>query len=167
MIVVAVLVVWFLWSLFQPFHGEGSGKVAVTIPKGSSVSEVGELLAEKGVIEGGYLFGVVDASTLFQMRVTLAGKRSDLYAGHFTLEHDMSYGAAIDALSQPPRKRVVDGDDPRGLQPLAGGGAGRRRRRPRQLHEERRSSRSTSTRPNTAARRRRTSRASSSPTPSN
>ena len=51
-VVLVLLVLWFLWSLFQPFHGDGSGKVAVTIPKGSSVSEVGELLAEKGVIEG-------------------------------------------------------------------------------------------------------------------
>jgi hypothetical protein len=32
-IVVAVLVVWFLWALFQPFHGDGSGQVAVTVPK--------------------------------------------------------------------------------------------------------------------------------------
>lgn len=105
-LIVVLLVVWFLWSLFQPFHGDGNGKVAVTIPKGSSVSEVGELLAEKGVIEGSSLFGLVDTSTLFQIRVTLAGKRSDLYAGKFVLGHDMSYGAAIDALAQPPAKRV-------------------------------------------------------------
>lgn len=94
---VALVVVWFLWSLFQPFHGDGSGRVAVTIPKGSSVSEVADLLDEKGV---------VDSSTFFQIRVTLEGKRSDLYAGRFTLAEGMSYGAAIDALSVPPVKRV-------------------------------------------------------------
>ncbi|HVO55793.1 MAG TPA: endolytic transglycosylase MltG [Solirubrobacterales bacterium] len=113
-VIVAVLVIWFLWALFQPFHGDGSGKVAVTIPKGSSVSEVGELLEKEGVIGGSTLFGLVDTSTLFQMRVTLAGKRSDLYAGHFTLKHDMSYGAAIDALSQPPAKRVTTVTIPEG-----------------------------------------------------
>jgi UPF0755 protein len=97
--VLAVLLVgWFLLALFQPFHGDGSGRVEVTIPKGSSVSEVGDLLGEKGVI---------DSSTLFQVRVTLAGKRSELYSGHFTLAHGMSYGAAIDALSTPPPKRTV------------------------------------------------------------
>ena len=46
------------------------------IPKGSSVSEVGDLLADKDII---------DDSTFFQVRVTLAGKRSEIYTGHFTL----------------------------------------------------------------------------------
>jgi UPF0755 protein len=109
-----LLVIWFLASLFQPFGGDGSGKVSVTIPKGASVSEVGELLEREGVIDGSAMFGAVDASTLFQIRVTLAGKRSDLYAGHFTLAHGMSYGAAIDALSTPPVKRVVTVTIPEG-----------------------------------------------------
>ena len=103
--IVAVLVLWFLFALFQPFHGDGSGQVQVTIPKGSSVSEVGDLLGEKGVI---------DSSTLFQVRVTLEGKRSELYPGHFTLAHGMSYGAAIDALSKPPVKRVTTVTIPEG-----------------------------------------------------
>jgi UPF0755 protein len=103
--IVAVLVLWFLFALFQPFHGDGSGKVVVAIPKGSSVSEVGDLLGEKGVI---------DSSTLFQVRVTLDGKRSELYPGHFTLAHGMSYGAAIDALSKPPVKRVTTVTIPEG-----------------------------------------------------
>ncbi|HEY0317763.1 MAG TPA: endolytic transglycosylase MltG [Solirubrobacterales bacterium] len=104
-IVVALLALWFLYALFQPFHGDGSGKVQLTIPKGSSVSEVADLLGEKGVI---------DNSTLFQVRVTLEGKRSDLYAGHFTLAHGMSYGAAIDALSTPPVKRTTTVTIPEG-----------------------------------------------------
>jgi uncharacterized YceG family protein len=104
-VIVAVLVLWFLFALFQPFHGDGSGRVQVTIPKGSSVSEVGDLLGEKGVI---------DSSTLFQVRVTLEGKRSELYPGHFTLAHGMSYGAAIDALSKPPVKKVTTVTIPEG-----------------------------------------------------
>jgi uncharacterized YceG family protein len=103
--IVAVLVLWFLFALFQPFHGDGSGQVQVTVPKGASVSEVGDLLGEKGVI---------DSSTLFQVRVTLEGKRSELYPGHFTLAHGMSYGAAIDALSKPPIKRVTTVTIPEG-----------------------------------------------------
>lgn len=103
--IAALFVLWFLFVLFQPFHGDGSGKVAVTIPKGSSVSEVGDLLGEKGVI---------DSSTLFQVRVTLAGKRSELYPGHYTLAHGMSYGAAIEALSKPPIKRTTTVTIPEG-----------------------------------------------------
>lgn len=104
-VIAAVFVLWFLFALFQPFHGDGSGRVQVTVPKGSSVSEVGDLLSDKGVI---------DNSTLFQVRVTLAGKRSEIYSGHFTLAHGMSYGAAIDALSQPPVKRTVTVTIPEG-----------------------------------------------------
>jgi uncharacterized YceG family protein len=103
--VAAIFVLWFLFALFQPFHGDGSGRVQVTVPKGSSVSEVGDLLGEKGVI---------DSSTLFQVRVTLEGKRSELYPGHYTLAHGMSYGAAIDALSKPPVKRTTTVTIPEG-----------------------------------------------------
>jgi UPF0755 protein len=104
-VIAALFVLWFLSSLFQPFKGDGNGQVQVTVPKGSSVSEVGDLLSDKGVI---------DNSTLFQVRVTLAGKRSEIYSGRFTLAHDMSYGAAIDALSQPPIKRTVSVTIPEG-----------------------------------------------------
>jgi uncharacterized YceG family protein len=103
--IAALFALWFLIALFQPFHGDGSGKVEVTIPKGSSVSEVGDLLGEKGVI---------DSSTLFQIRVTLDGKRSEIYSGNFTLAHGMSYGAAIGALSKPPVKRVTTVTIPEG-----------------------------------------------------
>jgi UPF0755 protein len=104
-VVALIFVAWFLIELFQPFHPAGSGRVEVNIPKGESVSEVGDLLSEKGVI---------DSSTLFQIRVTLAGKRSEIYSGHFTLAHEMSYGEAIDALSQPPLKRTVTVTIPEG-----------------------------------------------------
>jgi uncharacterized YceG family protein len=104
-VVAALFVIWFLAILFQPFHGDGSGKVQVTIPKGSSVSEVGDLLADKDVISN---------STLFQVRVTLAGKRSEIYSGHFTLAKNMSYGAAINALSVPPVKRTLSVTIPEG-----------------------------------------------------
>ena len=104
-VIAALFVLVFLNMLFQPFHGDGSGKVQVTIPKGSSVSEVGDLLADEDVI---------DNSTLFQVRVTLAGKRSEIYSGNFTLAENMSYGAAIDALSVPPVKRTVTVTIPEG-----------------------------------------------------
>jgi uncharacterized YceG family protein len=104
-VLVVLFLLWSLAQLFQPFHGDGEGQVAVNIPKGSSVSEVGDLLSDKGVI---------DDSTLFQIRVTLAGKRSEIYSGHFTLANNMSYGAAIEALSTPPVKRTVSVTIPEG-----------------------------------------------------
>jgi uncharacterized YceG family protein len=96
--IAAAIAAWFLLALFQPLHGDGSGRVVVSIPKGASASEVGDILDDNGV---------VSSSTLFQFRVTLAGKRSDLYPGRFVLAHDMSYGAAIDAVSTPPVRRVA------------------------------------------------------------
>ena len=102
----AVALLWFLNAFFQPFHGSGSGRVVVTIPKGSGVSEVGNILESRDVIS---------SSFLFEGRVTLAGKRSELYPGRYTLAHDMSYGDAIDALSTPPVKRTITATIPEGL----------------------------------------------------
>ena len=48
LIVLALILLWFLIALFQPFHGDGHGHVAVPIPKGSSVSEVGDMLGREG-----------------------------------------------------------------------------------------------------------------------
>jgi UPF0755 protein len=103
--IAGILVLWFLIALFQPLHGDGSGKVVVAIPKGSSVAEVGDLLDSEGV---------VSSSTLFQLRVTLAGKRSELYPGRFVLAEGMSYGAAIDALSTAPVKATATVTIPEG-----------------------------------------------------
>ena len=104
-VVALLFVAWFLFELFQPFHSTGSGRVAVTVPKGASVSEIGGLLDKKGVI---------DDSTLFQIRARLEGRSSSLYSGHFTLAHNMSYASALDALSQPPIKRTTSVTIPEG-----------------------------------------------------
>ncbi len=105
--IVVLLLAGFAWALFQPFHGDGSGaRFEIRVPKGSSVSEIGDLLAHRGAISN---------STLFQIRVTLAGERSDLYPGKHLVRQDMSYSAAIDELSQPPVKRTVNVTVPEGL----------------------------------------------------
>jgi UPF0755 protein len=96
-VIIVIVILLFLNALFQPFHGDGSGKVAVVIPKGSSVGEVGELLEKKGVISGGF---IASGSTLFQARVTLSGDRSNLIAGKHLMKKDMSYGDAIDQLTK-------------------------------------------------------------------
>jgi UPF0755 protein len=97
-LVAAAALVWFLISLFQPFAGAGSGKVIVSIPKGSSSSKIGSILAHDGVVSSGFFF---DVRALFE------GKRSSLHSGRFALKRDMSYSAAIEALSKPPPKAIA------------------------------------------------------------
>jgi UPF0755 protein len=109
-VVVLIIVLLFLNALFQPFHGDGSGKVAVTIPKGSSVGEVGELLEKKGVISSGF---IISGSTFFQARVTLSGDRSNLIAGKHVMQKDMSYGDAISALTE--ESKPVEASAPPGI----------------------------------------------------
>lgn len=84
---------WFVVSLFQPFKGAGEGEVQVTIPGGAGVAEIGDLLEGEGVIS---------SSFFFQLRARLAGSAGDLKSGRFTLSEDMSYSAALDALSVGP-----------------------------------------------------------------
>jgi peptidoglycan lytic transglycosylase G len=91
--VLCVAVLWFLASLFQPFHGDGSGRVAVTIPRSASAGQIADLLEQKGV---------VSSSFFFQLRATLGGKRDEFKSGSYALKKDMSYGAAMDALTKTP-----------------------------------------------------------------
>ena len=92
-LVAAIVVVWFLLSLFQPFADTGHGRVIVVIPKGSSASAIGSILARDGVVSSGFFF---------DMRALVEGKRGELHSGRFLLRHDESYAAAIAALSKPP-----------------------------------------------------------------
>lgn len=89
--------VWFLVSLFQPFGGggEGTGSVTVRVPQGANAGEIGDLLAERGVVPSSFFFG---------LRAGLSGERSNLKSGTFRLREGMSYAAAIEALTRvaPP-----------------------------------------------------------------
>jgi UPF0755 protein len=89
----AIFVVWFLLSLFQPFAGAGHGRVIVVIPKGSTASTVGSILARDGVVSSGFFF---------EVRALVEGKRGDLHPGRFLMKEGESYSTAITALSQPP-----------------------------------------------------------------
>lgn len=89
-VIVVVAVAWFLTDLFQPFHGSGTGSLTVSIPAGSSSSEIGDELARDGVVSSGFFFN---------LRARLEGKRGALRAGVYTLKYDMSYSAALAALT--------------------------------------------------------------------
>jgi UPF0755 protein len=79
--------------LFQPFHGKGHGSVVVSIPAGASSSDIGDLLAKKGVVDSGFFF---------EVRARLSGDRSKLRAGTYKLKKSMSYAAALSALTAAP-----------------------------------------------------------------
>jgi UPF0755 protein len=104
-VVVGIVLLWFLASLFQPFTGDGHGRVQVTVPKGSGVGEIADLLERRGVISNGFLF---------ELRATLAGKRGDLKPGSYTLKRGMSFGAAIDALARGPGTHLLEATIPEG-----------------------------------------------------
>jgi UPF0755 protein len=104
-LLLVVAVGWFLIALFQPFGGAGHGTVAVTIPRGASVGDIGDVLAKRGVVSSGFLF---------ELRATLAGRRGDLKSGTYDLRHDMSYGDAIDALVRGPARTAISISIPEG-----------------------------------------------------
>ena len=92
-LLLAAALIWFCIELFQPFHGSGHGSVTVRIPPHSSSSQVGDLLERQGVVASGFFF---------DLRATLAGDRGKLLPGTYHLKLDMSYGAALKALTTPP-----------------------------------------------------------------
>jgi UPF0755 protein len=89
-VVLVAVAIWFVVSLFQPFHGGGNGRVVVNLPRGASARSIGGLLARDHVVSSGFFFS---------LRAALAGKRGLFHAGAFVLKRDMSYAAALDALT--------------------------------------------------------------------
>jgi UPF0755 protein len=85
------VVLWFAASLFQPFSGDGTGNTVVNVPKNASVGQIGDLLEREGVIS---------SSFFFKLRAKLEGKDDQLNSGRIAMKHDMSYAAALDALTQ-------------------------------------------------------------------
>jgi uncharacterized YceG family protein len=92
-VVVLALLLYLANAIAQPFAGEGSGRVAVNIPQGASSGQIGDVLADAGVVDSGFFFS---------LRANLSGARGDLRSGRHVLRRDMSYGAAIAALSAKP-----------------------------------------------------------------
>jgi uncharacterized YceG family protein len=115
--VLAVVVIGTL-LLFQPFGSVEGAHVQVNIPAGSGAGDIGDQLANAGVVNSAFLFRV---------RATLSGKRDSLRSGRHTLRKDMTYGAAIAALSAPDttKKRptvnvtIPEGRSRREIAPIA------------------------------------------------
>mgnify|MGYP001282348933 FL=1 len=102
-----LILILLVFALFQPFKGSGEGEpFPVKVPAGSSVGEIGELLADKGVISN---------ATLFEIRATISGKRGDLNHGVHQFRENMSYSAAIDELAKTTSRRTISVTIPEGL----------------------------------------------------
>ena len=87
--------IWVLFSVFQPLHGDGEGRTSVVIPRGASIGQAADALAERGVIGSRFFFG---------LRTRFSDKRSDIKPGGYSLPRDMRYTAALDALVKGPPK---------------------------------------------------------------
>ena len=84
--------------LFQPKHGSGHGTVVVTVPAGATADQIGHILADRGVVKSPFFFS---------LRTRLSGDRDKLRSGRYTLREGMSYGAALAALTTPPKAAPV------------------------------------------------------------
>jgi uncharacterized YceG family protein len=105
LVVVAVAGAWFVSSLYQPGKGEGTGRVAVTIPRGGSLSGIADRL------EGA---GVIDKPFFFKLRARMTGHTSDLKPGSYVMKKDMAYTDAIDTLTKGPPRNVINVTIPEG-----------------------------------------------------
>jgi UPF0755 protein len=89
---------WLINATFQPFHGAPKGAAVVTVPAGADAGAIGKLLMSAGVI---------DNARLFEANATVTLRRSKLRPGKYTLPKGMTNGAAIEALMQGPKAKVV------------------------------------------------------------
>jgi uncharacterized YceG family protein len=99
---------WVAWNLFQPLGGDDEGeRVQVRIPQGLSAAQIGDLLAERGVVDSGFFFS---------LRARLADDLGGLRSGTVDLRRDMSYAAAIEELTKaaPAAPRTIKVTIPEG-----------------------------------------------------
>jgi len=91
---------YFINETFQPFQGENEqeGAVPVRIPEGADAGRIGELLEARGVVKD---------ARFFEVNATLTLRRGKLITGNYVLRRHMTNGAAIEALMQGPKVRVV------------------------------------------------------------
>jgi UPF0755 protein len=98
-LVLIVFLGWFAISLYQPFKGDGSTPVRVRVPSGLTARQIGDLLADRGVVSSGFFFA---------LHARLDGKRDQLKAGAYTFRKDMKFSDAEAILVKgPPPIRTV------------------------------------------------------------
>ena len=122
----AIVLGWAFVSYYQPFTGDGEGRVAVRIPNGASVSLIAEILDARGVISSPFFF---------ETRARLTDRGTTLRPGSYTLRRGASNEAVLDVLAAGPPPDVVSVTVPEGrarseVAPIvSGAGLGRGYRR--------------------------------------
>jgi UPF0755 protein len=104
-VVVAVAAGWFLYELYQPGQTQGTGRVAVVVPRGGTLGVIANRLDAAGVIAHPFFF---------KLRTRMAGHASDLKPGTYVLQKDMPYGDVITKLTAGPPRNVIDVTIPEG-----------------------------------------------------
>jgi UPF0755 protein len=93
-------------ALYLTHTGPEGGDVSVTIPAGSSLTNVAGILAARGV---------VSHALAFEIRADLDGHRSQLKAGTYDLRVNEPYGALISALVAGAAPRTIKVTIPEGF----------------------------------------------------
>jgi UPF0755 protein len=107
LVAIVLALAWFANSLLQPFKDDGGGKtVRVTIPQGSSLSQIADRLERAGVI---------DDAGFFQLRARLSGDSGNLRPGSYEFREDMSFASALAVLKEGVPPNVVQVSIPEGL----------------------------------------------------
>ncbi|WP_354697482.1 Endolytic murein transglycosylase [Paraconexibacter sp. AEG42_29] len=94
LIIVLLLIAYGANKFWQPLHGDGEGQVRVVIPDGSGARQIGDQLADAGVVDNGLIFS---------LRARFSGDRDKLRSGPHVLKKDMAYDDAIKALMIAPK----------------------------------------------------------------
>jgi uncharacterized YceG family protein len=105
LLIVVLAGAWFLNSLYQPGKGQGSGRVAVTIPRGGSLAVIADKLSSAGVITKPFFF---------KLRTRMKGQANNLKPGRYVLKKDMSYDAVLTRLTTGPPRNVIEVTIPEG-----------------------------------------------------
>lgn len=100
----AAAMVW--WTLYRPTVEAPAGQpVQIEVPKGSTTAEIGELLANAGV---------VPSATMFRLQQRWSSDPRPLKAGVYDLATGMTYEAALQALREGPVIQYVTFTIPEG-----------------------------------------------------
>ncbi|MFL5896183.1 MAG: endolytic transglycosylase MltG, partial [Thermoleophilaceae bacterium] len=105
LVAVVGVAIWFGIQLYQPGKGAGSGRVAVTVPRGGSLGDIAHRLGSAGVVSSEFFF---------KLRARLGGDTSDLKPGVYVLHKDMAYGDVLTKLTAGPPRHFVTVTIPEG-----------------------------------------------------
>jgi uncharacterized YceG family protein len=101
----AVAVIWFLVSLYQPGHGDGGKRVRVSVPRGATLDSIAQRLDGAGVVSSPFFF---------KLRARMSGHADDLKPGIYSLRKDMAYSDVVDRLRAGVPKRLIQLTIPEG-----------------------------------------------------